>query len=319
MKKVLITGISGFVGKHLAQQLLATKEYEIIGTYHSDNSKEKLIELKDTVTLEQVNLTDKDAVTKLISNHKPDWVFHLAAQSAPSLSFKMPAETLTTNILSQLYILEAIKNNNLTGTRILIVGTSEEYGKVRPEDLPIKETAPLGPVSPYAVSKIAQDYLGLQYYLAHKMEIIRVRPFNHIGPGQEAKFALPSWCKQIAEIEKNKMEPIMKVGNLEAKRDFTDVRDIVKAHILALEKGQAGDVYNLGTGKSYAMKEVLDMLLSLSTVKISIEQDPALMRPADVPDLVCDSEKFRNLTGWKPEISLQETLKDILDYWRSIV
>ena len=319
MKKVLITGISGFVGKHLAQRLLDLNDYQIVGTYFSDGSADKLSQIKDKVHLERIDLTDKDLVASLISTHKPDWIFHLAAQSAPSLSFKIPAETITTNMVSEVNLFEALKNNDLKNTRVLVVSSTEVYGKVDPKDLPIKEEASFRPVNTYAVSKIGQEYLGVQYNLSYALDIVRVRPFNHIGPGQEAKFALPSWARQIAQIEKKQTDPVMKVGNLEAKRDLTDVRDIVKAHILALEKGKAGDVYNLGTGKSYAMKEVLDKLLSLSTVKISVEKDPALMRPADVPNLVSNSEKFRALSGWKPEISLEQTLKDILDYWRGIV
>lgn len=178
---------------------------------------------------------------------------------------------------------------------------------------------PANPNNPYSLSKLFQDELGLQYFMSYKMDIIRARPFNHIGPRQSPYFAVPTFAKKIAEIEKGKNPPVIKVGNLDTKRDFTDVRDMVRAYALLMEKGQAGDVYNIGSGNSYLIKDVLDMLISLSTVKIEIQQDPSLLRPTDNPELRADSSKIHNLTGWKPEINLEQSLKDTLDYYRNIV
>jgi GDP-4-dehydro-6-deoxy-D-mannose reductase len=313
MKKVLITGIGGFVGKYLAEHLQSTGEYEIVGTSRSDKSP------SDKIKIEQVDLLDAAAVMQLISSNKPEYVYHLAAQASPAESIANPVATLTNNILAELNILEALRRNEMQQTRTLIVSTSEIYGIVDPVDLPVDEDTPLKPFNPYAVSKIAQDYMGLQYYLTYKLDVIRVRPFNHVGPGQNEKFVLPSFAKQIAEVEKKKQEPVIKVGNLEAKRDFTDVRDIVRAYQMLMEKGASGDVYNLGSGKSYAISDLLNKLLALSTDKIEIEIDKTRFRPLDVLDIYCDYGKCAKLTGWHPEIEIDKSLQDILDYYRKMV
>jgi GDP-4-dehydro-6-deoxy-D-mannose reductase len=314
MKKVLITGATGFVGKHLIQSLLSQQNVEVIGTYRS-----KPDSTPDGVTLEHVNLLDQEAVDKLIQTHKPTDIYHLAGLPSAAESFKTPADTITNNIIAELSILEALRKHELIQTKVLIVSTAEVYGFISPDDLPIDETTELRPVNPYAVSKIAQDYLGLQYRLSYRMHIVRVRPFNHIGPGQKDNFVLSSFAKQIVEIEKGKTDPIMYVGNLEAKRDFTDVRDMVRAYQLALEKGAKGDVYNIGSGVSRKVADMLTTMLELSTTKVEIKPDPDRFRPIDVPEIVCDSTKFQNLTGWQPEIPFNQTLQDILDYWRKIV
>jgi GDP-4-dehydro-6-deoxy-D-mannose reductase len=200
-----------------------------------------------------------------------------------------------------------------------VVASAEVYGSVTKEDLPMGEDTPLNPTNPYAVSKLAQDFLGLQYFLSYGIKTIRVRPFNHVGPRQAPNFVISSFAQKIAEIEKGKREPILPVGNLEAKRDFTDVRDMVKAYSLIMEKGEFGEVYNIGSGRSYKISEILEMLLSFSSVKITVEIDKSLFRPIDDPELVCDSTKINKTTGWKAEIPLEETLKDTLDYWRNII
>lgn len=317
MKKILITGASGFVGGHLATHLLTIPDLEIHGTYLSDDS---LYEspVKNTITFHKTDLQQKEQIDVLIHEIKPDWIFHLAAQANVPISFKDPVATFHANIDSQVFLLEALRKENLLETRVLIVGSSEEYGYVKPDELPVKETTPLRPANPYSVSKIAQDYLAVQYNIAYKMPLIRVRPFNHIGPKQKTGYVVTDFAKQIADIEKGRTEPIIKVGNLEAKRDFTDVRDIVKAYPLLLEKGQPGEVYNIGFGVSHKVQEILDILLSFSTIKISIEVDQNKLRPSDVPEIVCDNTQIIQATGWKPEIPLEQTLKDILDYWRSI-
>ena len=232
MKKVLITGASGFAGKHLIEHLLSQKEFELTGTYHSEESFNSS-PLKEKINWIKADLTDVQSTFNIISQISPDYIFHLAAASAPSESFKNPVLTFQTNVISQINLLEAVR---LCHSRLLIISSSEIYGSVKPSQIPINEDTPLNPSSPYAVSKIAQDYLGLQYFNSYKLECIRVRPFNHIGPYQKTNFVISDFSKQIAESEKGKKEPIMMVGNLDSKRDFTDVRDMVKAYSLLIEK-----------------------------------------------------------------------------------
>ena len=249
----------------------------------------------------------------------PDLVFHFAALSYTGSSFTTPLLTIKNNVAAQMNVLSGIKDNNLFDTKVLVVSSGEIYGLVRKHDLPIDEETKFMPTSPYAVSKIAQDFLGLQYFLSYNLKIIRVRPFNHIGPRQSPSFVVASIARKVAEIEKGKRKPVISVGNLSAKRDFTDVRDMVRAYTLAIEKGKFGDVYNIGSERSYKISEVLDNLLKLSKVKIKVSVDKNLLRPVDIPELLCDATKFKKLTSWKPEIDINTTLKDTLDYWRSIV
>jgi GDP-4-dehydro-6-deoxy-D-mannose reductase len=317
-QKILITGISGFAGNHLAHALSSSSDVSIAGTYLSEKDLGALSDIKSSLTLEQVNLLENEAVSKLISSYKPDVVYHLAALTSAAESFKNPVGTFSNNVSAQLNVLNAIKEAQLN-TKILIVSSAEVYGAVSTDHIPTSEDTPFRPTNPYAVSKVAQDLFGLQYFLSYKLPIIRVRPFNHIGPYQSPQFAIASFAKKIAEIEKKKIDPVLTVGNLQTKRDFTDVRDIVKAYILAIEKGVVGEVYNIGSDVSYSMEEILQKLLSLSSVKIEIKQDTALLRPNDTPQLLCNSTKFRTLTGWKPEIDLTTTLTDTVNYWRNMV
>ncbi len=319
MKKVLITGITGFVGKHLASHLLAQNTYKVVGTYRSESGLGTLGDIKEQITLKQLDLHDAEAVESLILSEKPDYIFHLAAQASSAKSFSIPVETLTNNIISEFSLLDTLRKHSLQHIRVLIISTGEIYGIVKAEDVPVDEDTPFRPATPYAVSKLAQDYLSLQYYLAYQLDIVRLRPFNHVGPGQREGFVVADFAKQIAEIEKGKKEPIIFVGNLEAKRDFTDVRDMVKAYALALQKGKAGEVYNIGSGKSYKIDDILQTLLSFSSKKITVTIDPARIRPVDVPEIRCDFQKFHTITGWEPAIVFEKTLQDVLDYWRGIV
>lgn len=314
MAKALITGINGFVGSHLAPYLLKSG-IEVHGTTKPGTETPST----ENMTFHAADIMDFKRMQEIIEEISPDYVFHLAALTSPGESFKNPAETVSNNIVGQINILEAVRDAKLAETKILVVSSAEVYGKVDEKDLPIDEETPYNPMSPYSVSKVAQDLLGLQYFNSYKMHTIRVRPFNHIGPRQAPFFVVPAFAKQIAEIEKGIKEPVLMVGNLEAKRDFTDVRDVVKAYLLLMDKGQYGDVYNIGSGKSHRIGDILDTLLSFSKVKITVKQDPALMRPSDVPDHVCNPSKIENLTGWKREIDLNTSLKDVLDYWREIV
>lgn len=318
-KRVLITGITGFAGSYLAEHLLSTKKYEISGTYLFEDSIINIGKIKNKLNLIKAELSQDGSVFDVIKSVSPSIIFHLAALTSPADSFKNPTETLTNNISLQVNLLEAVIKNNLFNTKILIVSSADTYGVVKKEDLPIDEQTPFMPTNPYSVSKIAQDFLGLSYFLSYKLKIIRVRPFNHIGPRQSPGFVVASFAKQIAEIEKNKRKPVVYAGNLEAKRDFVNVKDMVRAYALAIEKGKDGDVYNLGSGTSYSISDILNMLINMSSSKIKIEKDKALFRPTDNPELICDSSKFRELTGWKPTISIEKTLKDTLDYWRNII
>ncbi|MCK4337388.1 MAG: GDP-mannose 4,6-dehydratase, partial [Candidatus Aminicenantes bacterium] len=245
----------------------------------------------------------------------PHWIFHLAAQSFVPTSWVCPAETFAINAVGEINLFEAVLNLKLS-PRIQIAGSSEEYGFVNPDEVPMKESNPLRPLSPYAVSKVAQDLLAYQYFKSYGLETVRTRGFNHTGPRRGDVFICSNFAKQIVEIEKGVRKPVIYVGNLEAQRDFTDVRDMVKAYWLSLEKGESGDVYNIGSGKTYRMQEILDILLSLSKASVTVEVDPKRLRPSDVPILLSDSSKFRSLTGWKPEIPLEKTLQDLLDHWR---
>lgn len=311
MPKAFVTGINGFVGTHLNNYLIK-KGYEVFGTVKpgsGDSSSDR----------RPVDILDFEGVKTFINDVEPDFVFHLAALTSPSESFKNPQETITNNIGGQVNILEALKDLKLLNTKILIVSSAEVYGAVDKKHLPTNEDAPLKPRSPYAVTKIAQDFLGLQYFLSHKIKCIRVRPFNHIGPHQAPFFSVPSFAKQIAEIEKGLKEPVLEVGNLDSRRDFTDVRDVVRAYELLMEKGEIGEVYNIGSGKSHKIEDILNQLLSMSNVNIIVKKDPDLMRPADIPELLCDHSRLHKATGWKSEIDINTSLKDTLDYWRNIV
>jgi len=316
--KALITGITGFAGSYLAEHLL-TKNYEVSGTYLTDDGLKNVENIKGKINLIKADLSEEKSVFDIVKKVSPTVIFHLAALTSPADSFKNPVATLNNNISLEVNLLEAVRKFNLLNTKILIVSSADIYGNVAPENLPINEETPLRPTNPYSVSKIAQDFLGLSYFLSYKLKIVRVRPFNHIGPRQSPNFAVSSFAKQIAEIEKGKKEAYLSVGNLEAKRDFTDVRDMVKAYGLAVEKGVDGEVYNLGSGISYKMSDVLSRLISLSSTKIEVRTDKSLLRPSDGQELICDNNKFKQLTGWKPEVSLDTTLKEALDYWRNII
>lgn len=314
--RILITGITGFAGSHLADYIL--KNYldcEVFGIVRWRSRMENILHIKEKITLYEGDIRDVISLKKCLDKIRPDRIFHFAAQSFVPSSWRLPAETFIINAIGQVNLFEAVLNLNLS-PRIQVAGTSEEYGLVYPDEIPVKETTPLRPLSPYAVSKVAQDLLGWQYFKSYGMRVVRTRGFNHTGPRRGEVFICSNFAKQIAEIEKKKREPVIFVGNLEAKRDFTDVRDMVQAYWLSLEKGVDGEVYNIGSGKAFSMKEILDKLLSLSPVKVRVEVDPERLRPSDVPTLLSDSSKFRTLTGWKPEIPLKKSLEDLLNYWR---
>jgi len=317
--RVLITGITGFAGSHLAEYILANHpDVPVFGFVRWRSRMDNIVHIQDKVELHEADIKDVISLKKALADIKPDRVFHLAAQSFVPASWRLPAETFAINAIGQINLFEALLSLKLN-PKIHIAGSSEEYGYVNPDEVPMKETNPLRPLSPYAVSKVAQDLLAYQYFKSYGMKTVRTRGFNHTGPRRGDVFVTSNFAKQIAEIEKRKKEPVIHVGNLEAKRDFTDVRDIVRAYWLAAEKGEDGEVYNVGTGKAMAMKEMLDILLSLSKAKVKIKVDAERLRPSDVPILLSDSSKFVSLTGWKPQIPLEQTFKDLLNYWRERV
>ena len=314
--KCLITGITGFAGSHLAEYLLSRGDCEVHGTMRWRSRTENITQLGNRITTHVCDIRDATAMYELIRDLKPDRIYHLAAQSFVPMSWVAPAETMTTNVIGEINIFEAIRAVGCP-TRVQLACSSEEYGMVLPEEAPIKETNPLRPLSTYAVSKVAQDLMGYQYHQSYGMHIIRTRGFNHTGPRRGDVFVTSNFAKQIVEVEKGRQAPVIHVGNLNAVRDFTDVRDTVVAYYLALEKGKPGDVYNVATGKGYKIREMLDILLSFSTVKIEARPDPKRMRPSDVELLLGDATKLRTETGWEPKYKFEQTMKDLLDYWRS--
>ena len=338
--RVIITGITGMAGSHLAEYVLSEHpEVAVYGTYRWRSRMENLEPLvragkldvvegrfsdgaglrddnkKGRVTLLHCELTDPGAVEHLVAAVQPQRIFHLAAQSFVQSSFDEPASTIYINVMSQLNLLEAIRRHDIQ-IRMHIAGSSEEYGMVYPDEVPMKETNPLRPLSPYAVSKVTQDKLAYQYFKSYGMHLICTRGFNHTGPRRGPVFADSSFAKQIAEIEAGFHEPVIYHGDLTSKRDLSDVRDIVRAYWLALEKAEPGESYNVGSGTTHTIREMLDILLSHSTAKIRTAEDPARLRPSDVPILWADPSKFRAATGWEPRIPFEQTLHDVLDYWR---
>jgi GDP-4-dehydro-6-deoxy-D-mannose reductase len=316
--RILITGITGFAGSHLAEYVLAEhRDAEIFGTMRWRSRTENLRDIEPRIELQECDLRDLSSVKALIERVRPERIFHLAAQSFVPSSWNAPAESLTTNILGQLHVFEAVRAAGIDPW-IQIACSSEEYGLVHPDELPIRETNPLRPLSPYAVSKVGQDYLGYQYFKSFGMKVVRTRGFNHDGPRRGDVFVSSNFAKQIAAIEKGRKPPVIHVGNLDARRDFTDVRDIVRGYWLALDGScEPGEAYNLCSGKDYSIREVLDKLIELAGVKVEIKEDPARLRPSDVPVLLGDASRFRNATGWAPRIPYEQTLQDMLDYWRA--
>lgn len=314
--KALITGITGFAGSHLADYLLAEQpQVEVFGTYRWRSRRENIEGLEGRVQLHEADLRDYSSVHNLLEKTRPDAIFHLAAQSFVPSSWTAPTETLTTNITSQTNLFEAIRSLGLDPV-VQIACSSEEYGLVHPDEVPIKETNPLRPLSPYAVSKVGQDFLGYQYFQSYGLKVVRTRGFNHTGPRRGDVFVTSNFARQIAAMEAGLQEPVLRVGNLDAVRDFTDVRDMVRAYWLAVNRGRPGEVYNIATGEGITIRELLDRLLDLTEVEVKVEVDPERLRPSDVEILIGDSSKFRADTGWEPEIPFQQTLEDLLDYWR---
>jgi len=320
--KVLITGITGFVGSHLAEYIINFHpEVEVLGLVRWRAPEDNIREIKNKVTLCSGDLTDPASLNAVLSREVPDIIFHLAAQSYVDFSFLAPAMTLDTNIIGTCNLLETIK----VGKReigydpiVHICSSSEVYGQVKEDELPITEDNPFRPASPYAVSKVGEDMLAYQYFQSWDIKTIRSRMFTHTGPRQSDVFVTSTFAKQIAAIEAGLQEPTIKVGNLDSIRTFFDVRDAVKAYWILVHKCPPGEVYNIGGVETMTIKEMLHRLIALSSVKaIAVETDPARLRPSDVTRQVLCADKFVKQTGWKPEIPFKTTLQDILNYWRN--
>ncbi|NIT35209.1 MAG: NAD-dependent epimerase/dehydratase family protein [candidate division Zixibacteria bacterium] len=312
--KVLITGITGFAGSHLADYALARGGVQVFGTARWRSPSQNIEQIVDKITVIDADLRDASSVDSLVVDIKPDWIFHLAAQSYVVSSWKVPSETITTNIVGTVNVFEAVRRAKYS-PRMLVACSSEEYGFVKPEEIPITEENALRPLSPYGVSKVGQDLLSYQYFKSYGTDVVRTRAFNHTGPRRGRVFVCSDFAIQIVEAQ-NGLRPYVSVGNVDAVRDFADVRDVVRAYWLALEKGEAGEVYNICTGKGYSIREVLAKLMAVSGADVEVRQDPKRLRPSDVPLLIGDNAKFSGRTGWHPEIPFEQTLSDIFDYWR---
>ena len=311
--RALVTGIAGFAGSFLAEYLLQQADVEVHGVIHRHDHR--IQHLHDHLHLHRGDLRNALWVNELIAEVQPDCAFHLAAWSDVGGSWQQPWATYELNIHCQLNLLEALVREG-PNCRVLIVTSNEVYGLVQPAEIPIDEQTPFRPNSPYGVSKIAQDLMALQYWYSHRLATVRMRSFNHIGPGQSDDFVASAFARQIAEIELGLRKPVVRVGNLEAQRDFTDVRDVVRGYWLALQHSTAGDVYNLGSGVGHSVRWLLETLLSLTSVEIAVEIDPSRLRPSDVPVSVCDNRKLVNAVGWQPTIELVDSLQELLDDWR---
>ena len=314
--RVLITGITGFVGRHLAEHLLAQGHHELWGLTRASGHLAPA--LAAHITEIAADLNDAEATTQAIATARPAVIYHLAGQAFVPESFRDPAATLSANTLGALHIFRSLIALR-SSARVLIVGSNEEYGQITADDLPINEQTPLRPANPYGVSKATQSLFAAQYHLSHGLATLRVRPFTHIGPGQNERFVTAAFARQIARIELGLQPPMVQVGNLSARRDFTDVRDIVRAYALIAAHGEPGAVYNVGSGQAVMIRELLDLLLEASTVRVEVCLNPELMRPIDIPLVVCDATRLREQTGWAPQTPLRQTLLDILNYWRAKV
>ncbi len=318
-QQVLITGISGMAGSHLADFILANQpDCKIYGVKRWRSSAENIAHIADRLEIFTADLTDASACNYVIERTQPDLIFHLAAQSFVPESWISPCSTITGNILMQANLFEAVRRQKLDPL-IQVALSSEQYGRVYPDELPITEANRFRPLSPYAVSKVGQDMLAYQYFESYGLKIVRTRAFNHEGPRRGEVFVTSNFAKQIAEIEAGLSEPVIKVGNLDARRDWSDVRDVVRAYWLALDRCTPGEDYIIASGRSRSVKEMLDQLLSLSKVKIEVKNDPCRMRPSDVMLLEGDASKFKAKTGWEPQFTFEQTLKDLLNYWREKV
>jgi GDP-4-dehydro-6-deoxy-D-mannose reductase len=343
--RVLITGVTGMAGSHLAEYALALPDVQVYGTYRWRSRLDNLEDLTSAGRVHRIasggnvqsaadlarhvdretkngclnlllgDLSDPSSMRRVIAGVRPDRIFHLAAQSFVPASWDAPAETMDLNVIGQVHLFEAIRESGLEPL-VHVAGSSEEYGLVYPDEVPMKETNPLRPLSPYAVSKVAQELLAWQYHRSYGLHTVVTRGFNHTGPRRGENFVTSSFAMQIAQIEKGLKPPVIDVGDLDSKRDWSDVRDIIRGYWLSLERGKPGEVYNIGSGVSRSVGEMLQVLLGLSSRKVEVRVDSSRLRPSDVKILWADCSKFAAQTGWHPEILFTQTMSDLLEYWR---
>ena len=310
--QAIITGAGGFAGSHLAEYLLHNSNQKIWGC---GLSQSPIMQLDNSFSYHCMDLTDAEATTTYLEQIKPDYIYHLAGQAAVHSSWENPKGNYDSNVYTALNLLDAVLQLNLK-CRVLIVTSMEVYGKVNPINMPITEDECFKPNSPYSASKAAEDLLAHAYFLGHGLDVIRVRPLNHIGPRQSDQFVATAFARQLARIEAGQQPPTILVGNLSHCRDFTDVRDMVKAYALTMEHCEAGSAYNIASGNMYTIQELLETLISLSNTKVTVKVDPKRVRSSSTPPLIADCTSFKKITGWKPEIALQETLSDLLNFER---
>ena len=314
--RVLVTGVSGFVGGHLCEHLIDEGDL-VVGLSASGRWPEGLKHLERLVRIEACDLTDvaESDLADLLVRKAPEAIYHLAAQANPQASVSDPRGTWALNLGGSLNLLEAVRASKLS-PRIVLVGSGVCYGNPGPEHQPVSESCPLRPNNPYSASKAAADLLGVQHFLGHGTHVVMARPFNHAGPRQSSSYVLSGFARQVAEVEAGK-RPRIEVGNLEVVRDFTDVRDVVRGYRLLAEKGDPGEIYNLGSGQGVKIADALNTLANLANRPIEVYVDPARVRPVDQPLLIADPRKLRVATGWSPRYAIEQTLRDMLDYWRA--
>ncbi len=310
--RVLITGADGFVGHYLARFIVEETGAEVLGLGLRQSLEG---DPWDRCAYRPCDILDRGLLREILLDFRPHYIFHLAAQSSVQQSWEKWELTYDIALKGQCHLMDAARDSG-EDVKIHVACSAEEYGMVRDDELPLREDYPLKPATPYAMSKVIQEYLAVFYHQAFWLKTVRTRAFNQTGPGQSPHFVVSDFAHQIARIEAGKEPPRIRVGNLAARRDFTDVRDVVRAYWQILVQGEPGEVYNVCSGRDYSIRELLEMLLKFSPLDIQVEVDPARVRPLDIPVLKGDNSRMRELTGWKPVISMEETLRDVLEWWR---
>jgi len=316
--RVLITGVTGPVGSFLADYLLTLPEVEVHAFKRWRSDPRPIQQLLGRVTFHEGDIEDPFAVAAAVRVAAPDRVYHLAAQSYPSASWDAPVTTLRTNVEGTINVLEAVRTH-APAARVHIAGSSAEYGWVTPDEVPIPETRALRPASPYGVSKVTQELLGLQYHDSYGLHILVTRSFNHVGPRQGDRCSIQTFCQQMAQIEAGRQPPMLQVGNLEARRDFTHVTDVARALWLLLDRGVPGTIYNLCSGRATRIGDIVELVRERGRVPVEVQVDPARLRPADEPILMGDNTRLRQATGWAPQIGMDQIVDELLAYWRTAV
>lgn len=317
--KILVTGIAGFAGGHLAQYLHGLAGCEVIGLSLPEpvDHFSGLFDGKPPRVYYE-DVTDEGKLGALLAEEQPDAVMHLAAHAQVAGAWSQGRQIMENNAVATQVLMQSLRDN-CPGARVMLVGSGDVYGRVEEQDLPLGEDRALRPNNPYAVSKVAQEFIALQYFHAFGTEVVVARPFNHVGPRQRGDFITPEVARQLAEIEAGLKKPVIEIGNLDSRRDFLDVRDVVRAYYAILDRGVPGEVYNVCSGKTQVIRDIVNTLVDLSTIYPELRQDPSRMRPSDTPVIIGDNSKLLSLGGWEPQVSIRQSLADVLDYWRRMV